>query len=146
MQKVFLQTVRSWILSNIHGTRKQRRTGSSDELPSSAEGESAALVVPCLPFRGLEMPSTKTGAGVGVVLRAMTFGTAMGVTSDARPTRRNRDPGCMTRTAVPRLAWCSTLRGRREPWLVLTCPCWCPLTALCSFESNFYTKLSVYPI
>ena len=57
-------------------------------------------------FLGLEIPSMNRGSGTGgLCFLAMTFGTVTGVTSDALPMRRYRDPGCMTMTLDPRRAY-----------------------------------------
>jgi hypothetical protein len=80
------------------------RTGSSDPratVYSSLlvdDGDSARAWL----FRGREIPLTHVGVGALMVLRAMTLGTVTGVTSDARPTRKNREPRCITTTCEPR--------------------------------------------
>lgn len=66
------------------------RTGSSD---ARVTAYSSLLVgtggiARARPFRGREIALTNVGGGALVVLRAITFGTVTGVTSDARPTRK----------------------------------------------------------
>lgn len=69
---------------------ERKRTGSSDARVTAyssllvGSGGSART----RPFFGREIALTNVGAGALVVLRAITFGTVVGVTSDARPTRR----------------------------------------------------------
>ena len=83
------------------------RTGSSDvrgTAYSSPVGAAldAGRALPCL---GLEIPSMARGSGTGgLCFLAMTFGTVTGVTSDALPMRKYRDPGCITMTLDPRRA------------------------------------------
>lgn len=48
------------------------------------------------------MLGTKVRSGTGgLYLRAITLGTVTGVTSEARPIRSQREPGCMTITFEP---------------------------------------------
>lgn len=57
-------------------------------------------------FRGRAMLSIYSGSGTApLYLLAMTFGTAIGVTSEALPIRRYLEPGWMTTTCEPRLCW-----------------------------------------
>lgn len=77
---------------------QQKRTGSSVSfLSSGTEALGRARNIRC----------TVVGTGTGgLYLRATTFGMLVGFTSDARPMRRKREPGCITMTLVPRLSEC----------------------------------------
>jgi hypothetical protein len=97
-----------------------RRTGSSELTftsysfsPAWSRGGGADL-----PFRGLDIPSTKPGDDKGVfTFRAMTLGTKTGWTAEALPMRMFRDPGWITITFEPRLRYLSGL-SRTEAWMV----------------------------
>ena len=57
-------------------------------------------------FRGRAMFSIYSGSGMDPLhFLAITFGTAIGVTSEALPIRRYLEPGWMTTTCEPRLCW-----------------------------------------
>lgn len=83
---------------------ERERTGSSDPRTTAyssllvGSGGSARA----RPFRGREIRLTNVGVGALMVLRAITLGTVTGVTSDARPTRKKREPGWITTTCEPR--------------------------------------------
>ena len=58
------------------------------------------------PLRGRETLSVYSGSGMDPLhFLAITFGTAIGVTSEALPIRRYLEPGWMTTTCEPRLCW-----------------------------------------
>jgi hypothetical protein len=65
------------------------RTGSSEARATAY----SSLLVGCAgsaarPLRGREISLMNVGAGALMDLRAITFGMVVGVTSDARPTRK----------------------------------------------------------
>lgn len=83
------------------------RTGSSDVKGTAYSSlfDAALEAGRAIFFFGLEILSIERGSGTGgLCFLAMTFGTVTGVTSDALPMRKYRDPGCMTMTLDPRRA------------------------------------------